>query len=90
MDAWERFWPVVDERRIIEEHHHQDLNRSIASFNQPISLGQSQSGSRQTDSKVILAAARQTPECFWRPLQRLQSVSGGRHFDSSLPGVESL
>ncbi|GFN91687.1 hypothetical protein PoB_001819300 [Plakobranchus ocellatus] len=28
----------------------------------------SQSGGRQTDSKVALAAARQTPECIWRPL----------------------
>ncbi|GFN79272.1 hypothetical protein PoB_000577800 [Plakobranchus ocellatus] len=28
----------------------------------------SQSGGRQADSKVVLAAARQTPECIWRPL----------------------
>ncbi|GFN99318.1 hypothetical protein PoB_002582400 [Plakobranchus ocellatus] len=41
-----------------------------------------QSGGRQTDSKAVLAAARQTPECIWRPLQRLQSVSGGRHVHS--------
>ncbi|GFN95600.1 hypothetical protein PoB_002210600 [Plakobranchus ocellatus] len=27
-----------------------------------------QSGGRQTDSKVDLAAARQTPECIWRAL----------------------
>ncbi|GFN83025.1 hypothetical protein PoB_000953100 [Plakobranchus ocellatus] len=31
------------------------------------SLRQSQSGGHQTDSQVTLAAARQTPECFWRP-----------------------
>ncbi|GFO23677.1 hypothetical protein PoB_005018200 [Plakobranchus ocellatus] len=28
----------------------------------------SQSGGRQTDSKAVLAAARQIPECIWRPL----------------------
>ncbi|GFN88489.1 hypothetical protein PoB_001499500 [Plakobranchus ocellatus] len=38
-DAWERFWPVVDERSITEKLHHQVLNRSIASLNQSISLG---------------------------------------------------
>ncbi|GFO36596.1 hypothetical protein PoB_006310100 [Plakobranchus ocellatus] len=79
-DARERFWPVVDERGITRKLHHQVLNHSIASINQPISLRlsspglesfsrrQSQSGGRQTDSKAVLAAARQTPECFWRPL----------------------
>ncbi|GFO10375.1 hypothetical protein PoB_003688000 [Plakobranchus ocellatus] len=78
-DAWERFWPAVDERSITRKLHHQVLNHSIASLNQPISLRlsspglesfshrQRQSGGRQADSRAFLAAAIETPGCFWRP-----------------------
>ncbi|GFO45186.1 hypothetical protein PoB_007169100 [Plakobranchus ocellatus] len=34
---------------------------------------------KKISGEVKPAVARQTPECIWRPLQRLQSVSGGRH-----------
>ncbi|GFN91959.1 hypothetical protein PoB_001846500 [Plakobranchus ocellatus] len=70
--AWERFGPVVDERSIIEKLHHQVLNRSIASLNQPTESiwrppGRLQSvfGGRDIDSRVFLAAASLTLEFFW-------------------------
>ncbi|GFO03130.1 hypothetical protein PoB_002963500 [Plakobranchus ocellatus] len=68
-DAWERFGPVVDGKSITEKLHHQALNRSIASLNQPI-------------NRVNLLAARQTLKYFWRPQGRLQSVFGGRKANS--------
>ncbi|GFO25258.1 hypothetical protein PoB_005176300 [Plakobranchus ocellatus] len=71
-DVQERFWPVVDERSITGKRHHQVLNHSIASLNQPISLR----------DRVNPAAARQTLKYFWRPPDRLQSVFGSRHRDS--------
>ncbi|GFN82414.1 hypothetical protein PoB_000892000 [Plakobranchus ocellatus] len=37
-DARKRFWSAVDERSITGKLHHQVLNHSIASLNQPISL----------------------------------------------------
>ncbi|GFO43125.1 hypothetical protein PoB_006963000 [Plakobranchus ocellatus] len=69
-DARERFWPVVDERSITEKLHHQLSSLGIESF----SCKQSQFGGRQTDFKVLLAAANNCLEsaiealkCFWQP-----------------------
>ncbi|GFN83099.1 hypothetical protein PoB_000960500 [Plakobranchus ocellatus] len=42
----------------------------------------SQNSGRQKHSSDFIAAARQTPECFWRPPKLLKSLSGGRRIDS--------
>ncbi|GFO11969.1 hypothetical protein PoB_003847400 [Plakobranchus ocellatus] len=76
-DARERFWSAVDETNTTGKLHHQILNHSIASLNQPISLR-----NRFRADRVNPAAARQTLKQFWWPLGRPQSVFGGRYRDS--------
>ncbi|GFO28540.1 hypothetical protein PoB_005504500 [Plakobranchus ocellatus] len=44
-----------------------DITKLCSLGLESFSRKQSQSGGRQTDSTVLLAAARQTPECFRRP-----------------------